>query len=217
MTLLEAFNRELMNAISAHAVWLPGKPVQLGDVLVKRNGEFHKAGHISNFGATAEVLPHSDIGLDLKTSKVTQKLFQLGVELPDTAALDLAADASVRISLNGKSQFILKTPTLTGSSIQNMLTIAATVAGLANWKHDKFYIVEELYSAVDWSFLGSKENASSFELKGKGAAILSFLAAGASFGLTSSGNVDLKLLGKGGALAMNTVRVRKDGSLNHGE
>ena len=216
MSLPEVFDDELQRAISARAVWLPGKPLQTGDVLVSRNGEFHKAGHISNFGATAEVLPHNDIALDLKTSRVTQKTFQLGVGLPDTAALDLAAEASVKFEFSGKSQFVLKTPTLSGTSIQNMLTIAGVLAPLKNWKHDKFFIVEELYTAADWSFLGTKEKSSSFELSGKGSAILSFLSAGGSVGIKTSGNLDVKLMGKGGPLAMNVVRVRKNGSLNHG-
>ena len=215
MSLPEVFDDELQRAIGAHAVWLPGKPMQVGDILVRRNDEFHKAGHIANFGAAAQVLPHSDISLDLQTSRVTQRIFQAGVELPETAGLDLAAEASVKYEFNGKSQFVLKTPTLSGSSIQNMLQVAGIVAGLASWKHDKFFIVEELYTAVDWAFLGTKDKSSSVELSGNGAAILSFLTAGISIGLKTSGTLDVKIMGKGGPLAMNVVRVRKDGSLNH--
>lgn len=213
MSLPEAFDKELHRAISARAVWLPGKPMRVGDVLVRRNDEFHKVGHIESFGAAAQVLPHHDISLDLRTSKVKQTLLQGGAELPDTANLALDAEATVRFELAGKSQFVLKTPTLSGESIQNMLEIAGKLFALGNWNHDKFFIVEELYSATDWSFLGTKEKASSFEVSGKGAAILSFLTAGISVGLKTVGAIDVKILGKGGAIGMNVVRVKKDGSL----
>ena len=212
-TLPEAFDSALRKAIAARAVWLPGKAVQIGDVLVRQNDQFRKVAHISAFSATAQVMPHTDISLDLKTARVKQRLFQANAELPDTAALDLSAEASVKLEFGGKSEFMLKTPTLSGVSIQNMLEIGQRLGPLATWKHEKFFIVEELYSAADWSFLGNTSNSSNFELSGKGAGILSFLTAGISFGLKSSGNVDLKIMGKGGAVAMNLAKVRRDGSL----
>jgi len=212
MDLPKAFDGELRKAIHARAVWPPATPIQIGDVLVYRGDAFHKIANISSFGATATTLPHNDISLDLATSKVKQAIFQGGVQLPDTATLDLAAEASVELAFTGDSQFVLKTPTLSGASIQNMLEIGAKVAGLANWDHDNYFIVEELYTATDWSFIGTAKKGATFALKGNGSAILSFLSAGISFGLKTSGTIDLKVLGQGGAVAMNVVRVRKDGS-----
>ncbi len=217
MSLPKIFDEQLQDALHARAVWMPGKPIQIGDIMVRRDDSFHKVGHIADFGATIRSSPHSDKSLDLVTSKVKQRLIQGGVELPSTAGLDLAAEASVSYSFAGKSQFILKTPNLKGLSIDNMLMIAGQLAKLPAWKHDKFFIVEETYGAEMWSFLGTKESATDVQLSGKGSAILSFLSAGLSAGLKSSGNIDVKMLGSGGMLAMNLVRIRKDGSTNHGD
>jgi hypothetical protein len=217
MSLPEAFDRQLQNALNARAVWQPGKPIQIGDILVRRDDLFHKVGHIADFGATIRSSPHADKSLDLATSKVKQKIFQAGVELPGSDQLDLSAEASVKYEFAGKSQFILKTPSLKGLSIDNMLMIAGHLAPLPGWKHDKFFIVEETYGADQWSFLGTKEKASNFELSGKGSGILSFLTAGLSVGLKSSGTAEVKMLGNGGMLAMNVVRIRKNGSLDHGD
>jgi len=212
-SLPEAFDKQLFRTLHARAVWLPGTATQLGDVVVRRNGEFHKVAHINAFGAQMQTLSHSDTSLDLASSKVSQKLFQAGAELPDSAGLDLAAEASVRLELKGKSQFLLKTPTLAGGSIQNLLEIAQAVAGLGNWQHDRFFIVHELYTAVDWSFLGTREKSAAIEFAGKGAAVLSFVTAGVTLGLRSSGAIDVKILGKGGAIAQNVARVKRDGRL----
>ena len=213
-SLPEAYDKQLFAALGARAVWLPGKAVTLGDVLQRRDGEFHKVAHINNFGAQMQTLGHSDTSLDLASTSVTQKLFQLGAELPDTASLDLAAAASVRLAFGGKAQFVLKTPTLAGGSIQNLLEIAGVLAGQGSWQHDRFFIVHELYTAVDWSFLGTKDKSADVEFTGKGAAILSFLSAGATLGLKSSGSIEVKILGQGGAIAQNVVRVRRDGALD---
>jgi len=216
MSLPEIFDQHLRRAINARAVWLPGKPVQIGDIMVKRDDNFHKVGHISDFGATLRSAPHSDISLDLSSAKVRQRIFQAGVELPDTSGLDLAVEASVKIEFAGKTQFLLKTPTLSGSSIQNMLEICNVLKDKPGWRHDKFFIVEETYGATDWSFLGTRETQSNFEISGKGSGILSFLTAGASAGLKTSGTLEVKIMGKGGMIGMNVVRVKKDGSTDHG-
>lgn len=217
MSLPEIFDKQLQDALNARAVWQPGKPIQIGDVMVRRDNSFFKAGHIADFGATIRSSPHADKSLDLVTAKVKQRVFQAGVELPGSDQLDLSVEASVQYEFTGKNQFILKTPNLKGLSIDNMLMIAAHLAPLPTWRHDKFFIVEETYGADLWSFLGTKESASNFQLSGKGSGILSFLTAGVSVGLKSSGKVDVNMLGKGGMLAMNVVRIRKDGSLDHGD
>ncbi len=216
MSLPEVFDQHMRRAIGAHAVWLPGKPMQVGDIMVRRDDAFFKIGHISDFGATLKSAEHADISLDLNSAKVKQRIFQAGVELPDTAGLDLAAQASVKYEFSGKDQFVLKTPTLNGLSIQNMLEISNVLKDKPGWKHNKFYIVEETYGAVDWSFIGTKDSASSFELAGSGSGILSFLSAGFSAGLKSSGNVAVKIMGKGGMIGMNLVRINEDGQMNHG-
>lgn len=212
-TLPEAYDKALFKSLGARAVWLPGETVQLGDVVVRRNGKLNKVAHINAFGAQMQTLSHSDTSLDLASTSVKQTIFQAGAQLPDTSKLDLAADASVKLEFGGKSQFLLKTPTLAGGSIQNLLEIAGTVAPLANWQHDRFFIVHEVYTAVDWSFLGTREKSAAVEFTGKGAAVLSFLSAGVTFGLKSSGSIEVKILGKGGAIAQNVARVKKDGQL----
>jgi hypothetical protein len=115
----------------------------------------------------------------------------------------------VRFELAGKSQFVLKTPTLSGESIQNMLEIAGKLMGLANWKHDKFFIVEELYSAVDWSFIGTKEKASTVEFSGQGGAVLSFLRR--DIGRVENGGHDRREDPRQGRRDRHERRAREEG------
>jgi hypothetical protein len=69
-----------------------------------------------------------------------------------------------------------------------------------------------VYEAEGFSFIGTEAKRRSLEISGKGAGILGFLTAGASLGLKNSGNVDVKVLGLGGTLAIGLVRIKKDGS-----
>lgn len=215
-SLPDKYDARIRKALGARAVWLPGEPRSLGDILVKRGNRFFPFDDLSSFGATFNRAPHADKSLDLATSNTKQRIFQAGVELPDTAKLDLSAQASVKLEFNSKDEFILKTPTLGGEHITNMNKVAQAVFGRPDWKHDKYYIVEEIYQAGEWTFLGTENSSAKIEISGKGAGILSFLTVGASAQINVSGSIDLKLIGKGGALAMGVVRVKKDGSLNHG-
>jgi hypothetical protein len=217
MSLPETFDKHLRKAINARAVWLPGSPVQIGDIMVRhesllKNGAFKPVGHISDFGATLRSVSHVDISLDLASSKVKQRVFQGNVEVGKDQ-LDLSAQASVKFEFSGESQFILKTPSLSGLSIQNLLMIGGQITNKPGWDHDDFFIVSETYGATDWSFLGSKESNKSWEVSGNGNGILSFLAAGMTAGLKSSGTIDVKLTGKSGMIGMNLVRIRKDGTV----
>ena len=94
------------------------------------------------------------------------------------------------------------------------ISISQAVRALPNWRHKDFYLVHEVYDAETFSFIGVESKKGSLEISGQGSGILSFLTAGASAGLSSSGSVQLKLLGAGGTLAIGLVRIKKDGSLD---
>ena len=211
-TLPETFDAHLRRAINARAVWLPGSPVQIGDIMIKKDDLFRQVGHISEFGATIKSAAHVDVSLDLASKQVKQKIFQFGAEVGKDQ-LDLSAEASVKFEFSGTSEFILKTPSLSGLSVQNLLAIGGQLAGKPGWDHKDFFIVSETYGAADWTFLGAKEANRSFDVSGKGAGILSFLTAGISAGVKTSGTVDVKLSGKSGMIGMNLVRVKDDGSI----
>jgi hypothetical protein len=187
-----------------------------GDIMVRRDDMYHEGGHISDFTDKMRVKAEPPRQMSLKTSGTRERIFQANVEIPNPAAIDPAVEASVHYEFSSKSQFVLKTPKLTGSSIDNMIAVARELAVHKDWKHKQYFIVSEIYGADHWSFVGNEEKQSIFKLSGAGSAIKSFLDVGASIGLSKSGKADLELLGEGGMLAMKVVRIDKDGSLNHG-
>lgn len=218
MSLPQKFDEALQKAIGARAVWLPGSPIKVGDIVVRRDDQFFEIGKLADFDVVAEVEPHSDIsGLNIRSSTTKQTIFQLDAEVTNVDAIADDIAAKVKYEFKSKDEFVLKTPALTGESIQNMLRIARALSKQADWKHDKYYIVEKVLGASDWSFLGTSEASRSFELSGKGSAIKAFLTVGASLGLSKTGNLSVEMMGKQGVVGMGLVRVRKDGTINHGD
>ncbi len=216
MSLPRKFDSALQKSIGARAVWLPGSPIAIGDVMVRRDDRFFKGGTLAQFGATMEVKPHAPInGVNIRSTKTKQTIIQAGAEVTQIEGVADEIEARVRYEFAGETEFIAKTPNLQGDSIQNMFIVAATVAAHPAWKHSKFYIVEQTLTADDWAFVGSDKASSKFELSGKGSAIKQFLTVGASVGLTKTSNVGVEFMGSG-PVGMMLVRVRKDGSLDHG-
>jgi hypothetical protein len=215
MSLPERYGKRLRQALGAFPVWLPGTPVALGCVMVRGEGQFRPVDDLSSFTNVMKSAPHQDRSLDLVSKGTRQRLFQANAELPGAAKLDLTAEATLKVEFERAFEYVVKAPTLKGQHITNVNQVAQAVKALPNWEHDRFYIVHEVYEADEFSFLGTETSKASMEFSGKGAAILGFLTAGASAGLTSTGNVDVKILGKGGALAMGLVRVKKNGKTDY--
>lgn len=217
MSLPRKFDAALQKAIGARAVWMPGRPIAIGDVVVRRDDQFFEGGTLSDFGAAMVVKPHAPInGVNIRSSKTRQTIIQAGVEVSQIEGVAEDIEAKVKYQFDGATEFVARTPQLAGDSIQNMFIVAATVAAHPLWKHGKYYIVEQTLTADDWSFIGSDKSSSSFEVSGKGSAIKQFLNVGASAGLSKTSNVGLDMLGVSGPVGMMLVRVRKDGSLDHG-
>ena len=212
MSLPDRFNRRVRQTIGANAVWLPGTTTPLGSVLVRGEGRFRPFGKLADFGAAFQTEPHLDRDMNFSSSGTKETIIQANAELKNSSQIDLNAEATLKIELTRKFEYTVKSPTLKGQHIPNLIDVAPIVAAHAKWKHDKYYIVYEVYVADQFSFIGSEKSGSKILLSGKGSSIMSFLAAGASVGLTKTGNADITLLGKGGPLAMGLVRIKKDGS-----
>ena len=215
MSLPKNYGSRLRSSLGAIAVWLPGSPVRIGSIMVRDDGQYRLASHLDEFTSNMQFAVHQDKSLDLVSKGTRQRLFQAGVELPSTAKLDLTAEATIKFEFDKSFEYVLKAPTLKGQHITNMLQIANSVGAAPGWQHNRFYIVYELYEAEQFTFLGTQSSKREFEFSGKGAGILGLLTAGAAVGLQSTGDVEVKILGQGGALAIGLVRVKGGGNLDY--
>jgi hypothetical protein len=214
MSLPKAYNRHMMKALRARAVWMPGDNLTVGKVVQRAaRGVFEPVAKLEDYGVNYSTSTYSDKSLDLRSSGVTEKVFQFDVQV-DQDQLDLEAEAKVVVEFKKEFEFALKTPTLKGTNLEGLAQIGQALAGAAHWKHDKHFLVYESYEAGQFTFLGTQSRASKIEVSGKGSGIISFLTAGASVGLKKSGKTEVDLVGAGGPVAMNLVRITQNGELD---
>jgi hypothetical protein len=214
MSLPQAYNKRMMTALSARAVWFPGDTLTAGKVVQRTaKGVFTEIAKLADFGIDFTTTTYRDNALNLKSSGSSVRILQGGVEVKQPQ-IDLQAQASVEINFTKKYEFLMKTPTLRGTGLEGLAQIGRALAGAPGWNHDEHFLVYKSYEATEFAFLGTLTTNSKVEFSGKGAGIISFLTAGLTGSLSKSGSAEVDIVGKGGPVAMGLVRVEKNGSLD---
>jgi hypothetical protein len=216
MSVPRNYDQQVRRSLAAKAVWEPGAQFELGDILTTRDGLFNPSGTLAAYGITYQTRQGNDRKLNLKSTGTSETIIQGGVEVKNTEELKADISATIEYKFSGEFEYVLKTGDLDTESVVDVNNVAKAVLAIPEWQHDKWYIVEKIYKAGDWSFLGNRKTSKSIKLSGKGDAIKEFLSVGASVGITATGSIALEMLGAGGALAMRLVRIRKNGSTNRG-
>lgn len=209
------FDKRLRQTVGFHAVFPPGLPVQIGDVLLKRNGTFDKAGQLTDFGIRKSELrtrPISAARVELATQGVSSKTFQGGVEVA-IDKINANAKAELKIDFNGRDSFLFKTNRLTGSAVDNVFEIGMKLKRNKDWRFKQFFIVFQVFKATDYTFMGSLTRRRSTIFSGLGKAVFKYVTVGASAGLSRSGtfNAKLDVFGDSGAVGFAVARIQKSG------
>lgn len=211
MSLPRAYNRHLLDNLGLRAVWEPGSALPLGAIVVRREpGVFAQVDALAAMGIGFEQATSQKRKLSFQSSGTSQRLTQAGADTAP-AQLKLDAEAELRLSFWGESQFLLKTDDLIGSKITDLERVADQAARTGRWDFERFCIVTEIFIATSFSFLGTRSSTSEVGFSGTGAAILSFLNFGLRLDLHKTGNASVELIGQGGPVAMVLARVRKNG------
>lgn len=198
-----------------HAVWPPGNPVELGDVLQRRDGIFRPVDDLSSFQVKFRRQRFKDQrAISLQASGVSETVIQGGGEV-DANQVDGEARATLEISFARENSYFIRTPALSGLEMEDLRRVGRSLRNHPEWQHRRFYVAWQIYSAGEFLFLGSESRNRKVSFSGKGRAILKLLSLGATANITrsSKSNVSVAVVGKGGPIAMALARVRRNGEI----
>jgi hypothetical protein len=215
MSLPQKFDKRIKSALALHAVWPPGDPVEIGDVFTKSGGVFRPIDNLSSFGVVPHLQEFPDQRtLNFEATGTRRTTFQHGNEV-DADRLDANATARVEIEFTRKDSYFIRTTELTGVEIENVRSAVRSLRDHSDWRHGRYFIAWQLYTASAFSFLGTETRNRKVVFSGKGETIRKFLTLGITAGLTrtSTGSMTIDLTGKKGPIAMALVRVRKNGEI----
>lgn len=216
MPLPKKFDRRLKNRMGFHAAWPPTLTnLTVGSIVRRKNGVFEDVGHLDNRGIKFGTRNGSAARIDFSTDGISAKTTQGGAEV-SVEKIDLDASASVGIDVKKQDSFLIKTDRFQVKEMTNELKVGLNVAAkLPNWNHKTDFIVRNVASGQDVTFIASAKKNKSMKLSGSGKAVFDFVSIGLSAGLNKSGssNVSFSVLGGSGPVGIQIFRVKQNGMI----
>lgn len=213
MGLPKKFDDRLRRNLGVRAVWLPGSEIALGTVLQRRDETFLPIASLSDFGVSftsRSMLEQAS--LTFQARGVSSTVLQAGAEV-DLSQIDVKANAELKIEFKREATYLIRTPTLSGEEIGNLLAVGSALKDASDWNHSRYLVVASVYRAGEFLFLGSQTGDQSVSFSGRGDAVRDLLTVGASASVnrSSSSSVSIEIVGQGGPVAMRVVRFKQDG------
>ena len=194
------YTKELKRQFGYLATWLPGTPIELGDIGILRNYQFTKISHLSNFGINFEIVPdetksdieHSSSGVVSITTKAA------GTIAPQGSALG-ELEAGIIVEFSKENAIYFKAIGTTSPSIKDQISLGKTIVSLyKEGKWDKEWsVVTEKVDTHNSTILISGSSNGKIELKAKGeieAAKLDIADAELGFELKFSKDLSTKII-----------------------
>lgn len=200
MKISRKYKRVLRREFGYLATWLPGRPIELGDIGIMKNKQFHKISNISELGISFEEEPdETKDNLEYQNQNqvlVTQKLS--GDVAPAESSL-IQADAGIILEFKKKGGIIFKASGVTYPSIKDKIKLNRDIIDLflkGMWLKD-WAVVTEVAKAESSTIIISKSSNSKVELKAKGeikAGNINIADTNLDFDVTFSGDFILKII-----------------------
>ena len=215
MSLIKKYDQTLRRKFALRAVWTPGTKVHIGDIMILKDNALTMVGNLKdeNIQFTETSIAETQ-SMSIKSNGVSQSLLQNGVKV-SMQKLDPKAEAELQISFNSEDSYLLKTPRLTGTGMEQSMKIARQIAKLPKWDFRDNYIVHKVWTAEEFTFLGTMEKGKTVTFNGTGEAIKGLLKTGinAENTITSGHMLSYKVVGSSGPVVMQVFRVKKNGEI----
>lgn len=165
------YTRELRNQFGYLATWLPGTPIELGDIGILKRNTFTKISNLSDLNIEFDIekdttksdIEHSSQGAVSIITKASGTVAPQGSTLGDI-------DAGITVEFSKENAILFKANGTLSPVIKNQIKLGREILELyRNGQWDKDWVViTELVVADSASILISSSSKSKIELKAKG-------------------------------------------------
>ena len=167
------YTNELYKQFKYLATWLPGTPMELGDIGVLNGKEYTKLANLADLGIKFDIenddskadIEHSSKGSVSLTTKAS------GTASPEGSSLG-EIDAGITVNFSKENAILFKANGTTNPAIQNQIILGDAILKLykeGKWDKD-WVVITELVKATSATILISSSKSGKIELKAKGSA-----------------------------------------------
>lgn len=209
MGIPKKFNDIVQQHLHAHAAWLPLlNKYRLGDYGLIADGVFNKIGNIKDdFGVTFEEEEGPQASLDFVSSNTTV------VNTVGNVQVDVIPEGAVGVNVsykfNDAQSFLVKAAKIKVRAIANLNKLVGQLQSRSDWE-SKWRVVWQAYHAEDAAVLSTIAAGTDVNFTGDAKALKKFHLGdvSASLGVSVSKELGLKVIGKGGVIALGLFKLR---------
>ena len=158
---VKLYQKEMHDNMGFYATWLPGEPMQVGDVGAFEKGRFTKLASLAELGIPSEVLAATTSQDVSYTSKQGTR-----TSLAAGAAVAGAAKAQLSIEFSREGAFLFSAERLRSRRLEGRLAIVEAMVEAykaGRWKKE-WLLVESLYSAERVTIIVSEDRSAEIVL-----------------------------------------------------
>lgn len=201
------FNDIIQKHLDVFAAWIPiVNKYALGDYGIFADGVFDRLGNITDdFGITFKTGSGSEASIDFTSANARVIKFNANAEVP--VIPEGAVDARIDIEFQSEKSFLVKSPTITVVTIDNVNAVGNQLKQLKDWD-GKWKVVHKVYNAVDAVIVSTIAAGTKLTFTGNANALEQLKLGSASVNINTSRELGLKINGKNGVIGLGLFMVK---------
>jgi len=201
------FNDIIQKHLNIFAAWVPiVNKYTLGDYGIFADGVFSKLGNITeDFKVTFKEGSGEEASIDFTSegASVVKGGADAGVSVPPGGNIK----ASVQITFSREKSFLVKSPTITVTTIDNVNEVAKQLKATDKWD-GQWKVVYQVYNALDAVIVSTIEAGTKLDFNGDATALGQMKLGSAGVNIDTNKTLGLKINGKKGVIGLGVFRIK---------
>ena len=203
------FNDIIQRHLDVFAAWMPiVNKYGLGDYGIFADGVFSKLGNITeDFQVTFIEGAGSEASIDFTSEGASVMKFVGGTQVDNIPAGEL--NARIEIEFSKSKSFLVKSPTVTVATIDNVNEVAKKLKDTREWD-GKWKVVYQVYNALDAVIISTIDSGTKLNFNGDASALGQMKLGSAGVNIDTNRALGLKISGKNGVIGLGLFRIKTD-------
>lgn len=201
------FNDIIQKHLNVFAAWIPiVNKYSLGDYGIIADGVFAKLGNIKDdFGVSFQEGSGSDASIDFTSegASVVKTGGEAGVNVPPGGEVKV----KVQIEFSREKSFLVKSPTITVKTIDNVNEVAKQLKATDEWD-GQWKVVHQVYNALDAVIVSTIAAGTKLDFSGNASALGQMKLGSAGVNIDTNKTLGLKINGKDGVIGLGLFRIK---------
>lgn len=205
MRLAKQFNNIIEKQLNIFAAWLPvTNSYRLGDYGIIEDGVFAKMGNIHEFDVTITEGAGPETSIDFTSAQTRVTNIAAGVEV--NVIPEGAVNAQVKFHFDNASSFVLKSPSISVATIDNINQVGDQLIAHPKWKK-KFKVVYQIYFGKEVVLMSTINAGTEITFKGDVNALQKLKLGNVDVTYSSNSKLGLELKGAAGVIGLGLFQI----------